>query len=123
MTAGPRFTIPPPSGVEVSAFLAARVHARDGHACVYCGARGVPLEVDHLRARAHFHASAPARVVNAPSNLVTSCGPCNQAKGPQNLPGFAAMLRGRGLPANVVAALVRRANAARRRPLHLQVVS
>ncbi len=123
MTAGRRFTIPAPSTAEPGTFVAARVHARGGRACVYCGARDVPLEVDHIRPRAHFAATAPAATVNAPTNLVTACAECNQAKGPQNLAGFATMLRGRGLPAKVVAAAVRRVNAVRRRPLHLTLNS
>ncbi len=118
-----RLTIPAPSTLELPSSLARRVLRRDGFACVYCGAHGVPLEVDHLRPRAHFHVNAPASAVHAPSNLVTACAECNQAKGPQNLPGFLAMLRGRGVPARIIAALSRRARAAARRDLPLALVS
>ncbi len=117
MTAGRRFAIPSPSSARVSLVTAWCVQHRDGFACAYCGAVVADLHVDHVRPLAHFPAGAPDHEVNDPRNLVAACPDCNQAKGPQNLPGFAAMLRGRGLPARVVAALVRRANASRRRPL------
>ncbi len=116
MTAKRRLTIPPPCASRPPLALAVLVHRRDGFACVYCGARPTELHLDHLRPLAHFPAAAPASTVHAPTNLVTACADCNQAKGPQNLPGFAAMLRGRGAPSQVVAAMVRRVAAARRRP-------
>lgn len=94
-----------------------RVQWRDGFACVYCGVIGPDHHVDHVRALAHFSAGALDAEVNDPANLVTACADCNQAKGPQNLPGFAAMLRGRGLRSSTVGALVRRVRAATRRPL------
>jgi len=122
MTAGRRFTIPSPSTVETPQTLIRRVPVRDGFACVYCGARHVSLTVDHVRPRAHFPSTTPAREVNAPANVVTACVECNQAKGPQNLHGFVATLRGRQLPARVVAAVVRRARAAARRELPLRLV-
>ncbi len=117
-----RFTIPPPSKAEPSAAQQRRVLLRDGRACVYCGATGVPMELDHVRARAHFPASALASKVNAPRNLVTACEDCNGAKGPQNLDGFAAMLRGRGLASAIVASMRRRVRSATRRRLPLSVV-
>lgn len=122
MTTGKRFTIPAPSTAELPAALARRVHLRDRRACVYCGANNVPVEVDHVRSRAQFPASAPAAKVNAPSNLVTACAPCNQVKGPQGLRGFAETLRLRGMPPRLVTALVRRARAAVRRELPFAVV-
>lgn len=53
--------------------LRRRIYERDGHTCVWCGARE-PLSLDHVIPRHHggTHAS---------SNLVTSCGPCNAKRG------------------------------------------
>ena len=112
-----RFAIPAPSTARVSLVVALQVQERDGYVCVYCGDAPGEVHVDHARPLAHFPATAPPSTVNAPSNLVTACAPCNQAKGPQNLPGFAAMLRGRGLPAKAVTGMLRAARAATRRPL------
>ncbi len=117
MIPGRRFTIPAPSRAEVSPALAFRVQARDHFVCVYCGAIGVTLELDHVRARAHFPATAAAALVNSPRNLVTARTDCNPAKGPHDLPGFARLLRHRGLPAPAVTAMLRRVRAALRRPL------
>lgn len=47
---------------------------RDSHACVYCDATGVPLNMDHVLARARGGS-------NRVSNLAASCVPCNDAKG------------------------------------------
>lgn len=116
MTAGRRFTIPAPCNSRPPLSLAVLVHRRDGFVCVYCGARTTELHLDHLRPLAHFPASALARGVHTPGNLVTACAECNLAKGVQNLRGFAEMLRGRGVPARVVATMLRRVSAARRRP-------
>ncbi|MBA3470843.1 MAG: HNH endonuclease [Herpetosiphonaceae bacterium] len=44
--------------------------------CAYCGATGLPLQVEHLVPRAR---GGTDRV----SNLTLACGPCNQRKGPQ----------------------------------------
>jgi len=115
--AGRRFTIPAPSRAEVGPALAFRIQERDGFECVYCGAIGVTFEVDHVRARAHFPASAPVSAVNSPRNLVTACTDCNQAKGPHELPGFTKLLRHRGVPSQVVTDVARRVRAAVRRRL------
>lgn len=112
-----RFTIPAASKVSPSVALATRVFMRDGFACVYCGAASAALAIDHVRPRAHFAAIVPGAVVNSPSNLVTACNACNGAKGPQNLSGFAAMLRGRGLSESDLEALYRSVRAATRRAL------
>lgn len=112
-----RFTIPAASKVGPSPALALRVLTRDNFACVYCGAAGVALAVDHVKPRAHFEASAPAAAVNDPANLVTACNACNGAKGPQNLQGFCAMLRGRGVAAKDIATMQRSVRAATRRNL------
>ena len=118
MTAGRRFTIPAQSDARVPQTLLARVLLRDGLACVYCGVSGlgVALHVDHARSLAHSPASTLASVVNAPSNLVTACAACNAAKGPQDLPGFARMLRRRGVAPGVVRAMIARTHRAARRP-------
>ncbi len=42
-------------------------------ACAYCGATGVPLNIDHIRPRSRGGS-------NRVSNLCTACIPCNQAK-------------------------------------------
>ena len=57
------------AGFEVREY----VLARDGHACVYCDARGVPLNMDHVLARSR---GGSDRV----SNLAASCVPCNKTK-------------------------------------------
>jgi 5-methylcytosine-specific restriction endonuclease McrA len=57
------------------------VLAKWDHQCVYCDAREVPLNLDHVRSRAR---GGSARV----SNLVTACVPCNQAKGAQPIEAF-----------------------------------
>lgn len=122
MNASRCFIIPSPSAAEIPPSLAKRVLLRDSYTCVYCCARNVPLEIDHVRPRAHFLSTALARVVNAPSNLVTACSDCNQAKGPQSPRGFVETLRGRELPAQVIAALLRRARASVRRELPFAIV-
>ena len=54
--------------------VARQIAARDGHACVYCGATaessGSPLHLDHLTPRSQGGADAPA-------NLVLACRSCN----------------------------------------------
>lgn len=57
------------AGYEVREFLLARW----GRACAYCGATGVPLNIDHIRPRSR---GGPDRL----SNLVVACVGCNQAK-------------------------------------------
>lgn len=47
---------------------------RDGHACVYCGAASVPLQLDHVIPRSRGGADTP-------DNLVACCKPCNTSKG------------------------------------------
>jgi len=116
----PHFTIPPASDVRVAPALQRRVIARDRFACVYCGASEstkVRLHVDHVRPCAHFPATALRAQVNAPTNLVTACADCNAAKGPQDLDGFARMLRARGLDDATITAMTNRVRAAVLRPL------
>lgn len=52
-------------------------------ACTYCGAKGVPLQVEHIQAKAN---GGTDRV----SNLCLACNPCNKAKGTQDLRVFLA---------------------------------
>jgi hypothetical protein len=49
--------------------------------CVYCGAKNVPLQIEHIHPRSRGGS-------NAISNLTLSCGPCNQRKGTQTLEEF-----------------------------------
>lgn len=56
-------------GTEVREYLLAKF----GRACSYCGAIGVPLNIDHIRPRSR---GGSDRV----SNLTLACIPCNQAK-------------------------------------------
>lgn len=58
------------AGTEARAYL----HAKWNRSCAYCGATGVPLNIDHLRPRSRGGS-------NRISNLVPACVPCNQAKG------------------------------------------
>ena len=44
------------------------------HTCAYCGAKGTPLQVEHILAKANGG-------TNRTSNLTMSCEPCNTAKG------------------------------------------
>lgn len=59
---------------QISAGLRQRVFYTDNHTCQYCGAKDVPLEVDHdipvLRGG-----------TNDIKNLVTACEICNSKKG------------------------------------------
>jgi hypothetical protein len=52
-----------------------------GRACVYCGAKGVQLEVDHIRPRSK---SGSDRV----SNHTLACHSCNQTKGNRDVREF-----------------------------------
>lgn len=54
-----------------------------GRQCVYCGAKDVPLQVEHICPRAK-HGS------NRISNLTLACEPCNQEKGIQDIRVFLA---------------------------------
>jgi hypothetical protein len=58
---------------------------RDAHKCVYCGAKDMPLNLDHVEPKSR---GGPDRS----SNLVASCASCNQRKG--NLP-VAEFLKGK----------------------------
>jgi 5-methylcytosine-specific restriction endonuclease McrA len=60
-------------GYEVREYLLAKW----SRTCAYCGASGVPLNIDHIKPRSR---GGSDRI----SNLTLACVPCNQAKG--NLP-------------------------------------
>jgi hypothetical protein len=51
------------------------------HQCVYCGAREVPLQVEHIIPKARGG-------TDRPSNLAIACGPCNLRKGKQTATEF-----------------------------------
>ena len=52
-----------------------------GRACTYCGAKNVPLQVEHMTPRARGGSS---RI----SNLCLACEPCNTKKGTQDIGEF-----------------------------------
>jgi 5-methylcytosine-specific restriction endonuclease McrA len=64
-------------GYEVRAYLLEKW----GRACAYCGARNVPLQVEHIVPRAR---GGSDRV----SNLTLACAPCNERKGTQTAAEF-----------------------------------
>jgi 5-methylcytosine-specific restriction endonuclease McrA len=66
-------------GTEVKCYLLEKWN----HTCTYCGAKDVPLNVEHVHCKAH---GGTDRV----SNLVISCIPCNQKKGTQSIEEFLA---------------------------------
>lgn len=66
-------------GYEVREYLLAKW----GRACAYCGATGVPLQIEHIQPRSH---GGSDRV----SNLTLACAPCNQAKSSLPLEVFLA---------------------------------
>ena len=49
--------------------------------CAYCGAKDVPLAVEHIHPRAHGGS-------NRIANLTLACEPCNRAKGTQGITDF-----------------------------------
>ncbi|WP_327672449.1 MULTISPECIES: RNA-guided endonuclease IscB [unclassified Streptomyces] len=57
------------AGTEAREYLLAKW----GRACAYCGATGVPLNIDHIHPRSRGGS-------NRISNLCTACIPCNQKK-------------------------------------------
>jgi 5-methylcytosine-specific restriction endonuclease McrA len=52
-------------------------------ACSYCGSKDVPLQVEHIQARANGG-------TDQVSNLCLACDPCNKAKGTQDIRAFLA---------------------------------
>ncbi|NUR01872.1 MAG: HNH endonuclease [Streptomyces sp.] len=76
---GAEYTQGPLAGTTARAYL----HAKWNSACAYCGATGVPLNIEHLRPRSRGGS-------NRISNLVLSCIPCNKAKGSKSVESFLA---------------------------------
>lgn len=67
------------AGTDARAFLL----AIRGRVCAYCGATGVPLNIDHVHPRSRGGTGTI-------SNLVLACVPCNQAKGSKPVAVFLA---------------------------------
>jgi 5-methylcytosine-specific restriction endonuclease McrA len=65
------------AGYEVKEYLLEKW----GRRCTYCGATGVPLQVEHIVPRRRGG-------TNRVSNLTLACAPCNQAKGTQTAAEF-----------------------------------
>lgn len=65
------------AGFEVGEYLLAKWNRK----CAYCDAEGVPLEKEHIVARARGGS-------NRVSNLALACRPCNQRKGAQDVREF-----------------------------------
>lgn len=65
------------AGYEVREYLLEKF----GRRCVYCGTKGVPLNIDHVMPRSHGGS-------NRGTNLVLACVPCNQAKGNRDVREF-----------------------------------
>jgi hypothetical protein len=66
-------------GYEVREYLL----EKNGRCCAYCGAKDVPLQVEHIRPKA---LGGSDRI----SNLTLTCQPCNQKKGSQRVEDFLA---------------------------------
>lgn len=83
--------------------VARAIKARDGHACVYCGATeassGAHLHLDHLVPRV-------AGGADVATNLVLACRSCNSAR--HDMP-LAAWCRSIGIRASAIRAQARRA--------------
>ncbi|MFE7099485.1 RNA-guided endonuclease IscB [Streptomyces erythrochromogenes] len=91
------FREPTRAGSEIREFLLAKWK----RSCAYCGAAGVPLNIEHVHPRSR---GGSDRV----TNLVLACIPCNQAKGTASADEFLADRPAR--LENVIAQL--------RKPLH-----
>jgi 5-methylcytosine-specific restriction endonuclease McrA len=65
------------AGYEVREYLLAKW----GRRCAYCGARNIPLQVEHIIPRARDGS-------NRVRNLTTACEPCNTAKGTRTAEEF-----------------------------------
>ena len=63
------------AGYEVKEYLLEKWHRR----CTYCEKEGVPLQVEHIAAKANGG-------TNRVSNLCLACEPCNQKKGALHAP-------------------------------------
>lgn len=65
------------AGYETREYLLEKWH----RACAYCGAKDVPLQVEHIHPRANGGS-------NRVSNLTLACQPCNQRKGSRPVTEF-----------------------------------
>lgn len=81
-------------GTEVREYLLAKW----SRACAYCGATGVPLNIDHIRPKSE---GGSDRI----SNLTLACIPCNESKSSQAIEEFLS-----GRP-NVLAEIITQAKA------------
>lgn len=83
--------------------VAKQIKARDGFACVYCGATektsGAHLHLDHLTPKAHGGADVA-------SNLILACRSCNSARKDMLLPAWCKIV---GCDARAIRAQARRA--------------
>lgn len=70
----------------VTSILRRKVLARDSHRCVYCGSTG-DLTLDHIKPRSQGGGDEP-------TNLLTSCSPCNNRKKNAGVKEFAAVVGG-----------------------------
>lgn len=64
-------------GYEVRAYLLEKWNRQ----CVYCGAKNIPLQVEHIHPKSKGG-------TNRISNLCIACEPCNLAKGTQDIKDF-----------------------------------
>ena len=67
-----------------------RVYERDNYTCVYCGAKGIPMTVDHYNPQALGGKTTV-------ENLRTSCRSCNKLKGHLPIDAWKALAAQRGL--------------------------
>lgn len=75
----------------IDSHVAIAVLDRDNRTCVYCGAEGQPIELDHL--------TPISRGGNDTVwNLVTSCRACNRQKGRKTLSEYIKWRADNGLP-------------------------
>ncbi|WP_126597211.1 RNA-guided endonuclease IscB [Dictyobacter aurantiacus] len=65
------------AGYEVRQYLLNKWN----HQCAYCGARDIPLQIEHIHPRAH---GGTHRI----SNLTLACDTCNKAKGTKDIQDF-----------------------------------
>ena len=77
------------SGIEYQQGTLAGFETREyllnkwGRECAYCGARSVPLQIEHIHPRTRGGS-------NRVANLTLACQPCNQQKGAQEIEVFLA---------------------------------
>lgn len=67
-----------PGRFAIPSVIAARVAAREGKRCTYCGGTEGPFDFDHI-----FPVSRGG--TNDPSNLTLACASCNRSKGAKTL--------------------------------------